>query len=63
MECRQLHQESDRYADSVLLDLEHNLGGMIKVIQNGRKHLQVKSSTQKAQQQADAAPTSEPNKS
>ena len=46
MECRQLHQESDRYADSVLLDLEHNLGGMIKVIQNGRRHLQVRSSTQ-----------------
>ena len=43
MECRQIHQESDRYADSVLLDLEQNLGGMIKVIQNGRRHLKAKS--------------------
>lgn len=43
MESRQIHQESDRYADSVLLDLEQNLGGMIKVIQNGRRHLKAKS--------------------
>ena len=49
MECQQLHLESDRYADSVLLDLEQNLGGMIHVIKNGRKHLQAKSSAQKAQ--------------
>lgn len=53
MECRQMHQESDRYADSVLHDLEQNLGGMIKVIQNGRKHLQSKSASQKAQIQAE----------
>ncbi|MEM9137505.1 MAG: ATP synthase F0 subunit B [Cyanobacteria bacterium P01_F01_bin.42] len=53
MECSQLHQESDWYADNVLLDLEQNLGGMIKVIQNGRKHLQAKSAAQKAQVDAD----------
>ena len=57
MERQQLHQESDRYADSVLQDLEQNLGGMVKVIQNGRKHLQSKSAAiQKAQQQDSPRP-------
>ena len=43
MECDQIHRESDRYADSVLNDLEQNLGGMLKVIQNGRRHLNAQS--------------------
>ncbi len=52
MECEQIHHESDRYADSVLNGLEQNLGGMLKVMQNGRRHLQSNSMAAKARSQA-----------
>ncbi|MCM1982643.1 hypothetical protein [Lyngbya confervoides] len=50
MECEQIHRESDRYADSVLGELEHNLSAMIKVIQNGRRHINTHSAAAVPQQ-------------
>nr|WP_238718337.1 hypothetical protein [Petrachloros mirabilis] len=39
-ECEQIHREADNYAERVLSDLEHQLGDMLRVIKNGRRHLQ-----------------------
>jgi F0F1-type ATP synthase membrane subunit b/b' len=38
-EQEQIHQESDQYADRVLHDLERQLSEMLRVIKNGRTHL------------------------
>ncbi|WP_299415034.1 hypothetical protein [Acaryochloris sp. IP29b_bin.148] len=39
-ECEQIQQDADRYAEQVLVELEDRLGHMIRVVKNGRSHLQ-----------------------
>ena len=42
-EREQVQAESDKYADRVLTDLEHQLADMLRVIKNGRNHLKANS--------------------
>ncbi len=39
-ECEAIENDADEYADRVLQNLEHYLTDMLRVIQNGRQHLQ-----------------------
>ena len=39
-ECDAIETGADEYADSVLTNIEHQLTDMLRVIQNGRQHLQ-----------------------
>ncbi len=47
-ESTEIQQGADEYADRVLRDMERQMSEMIRVIRNGRHHLQIESPTQKA---------------
>ena len=47
-ESTEIQRGADEYADRVLRDMERQMSEMIRVIRNGRQHLQIESPAQKA---------------
>lgn len=47
-ESTEIQRGADEYADRVLQDMERQMSEMIRVIRNGRQHLQIESPAQKA---------------
>jgi cell division septum initiation protein DivIVA len=57
-ECQEIQEGADTYADSLLTNLEHQLGEMLRVVRNGRQQLYGNSQTHNSAQKKAPAPNS-----